>query len=539
MLNTEARLSSALLSFQPLRACVKRKPTRLHTCIRSYNAALDVQLQLAASSDLLDLSESDLQEVPTEIFDLQNLTELSLAGNALSHLPAEISKLTRLQKLQLAGNALRELPEEIGALTDLQGFWVHGNFLEKLPESFGNLAGLQKCSLSGNRLQTLPSTLSLATGLIELEAAGNQLKRLPTLEGLQHLQKLTLHGNDLAELPDSILSCLCLQSLALQGNAIDKISSSGCFFPQGLKSLNIADNQLRCLACDISNLIELEDLTLYGNQLNTLPAGLFDLPKLKAVWLEGNPLDAATLREVIVKKTVKVGLDLKQWASSGQSQSNNTLVSFSQVPTPYQKGYFKLIRDQQDQASDMVVIAFGSAPGTPNWGSVLRKVKERSHTKPSTKRHSFEQSRILDDQKRTDVKFDVLFVVDPSRSWYGAGDAEFERYTTVLQDICAAYPHRVMIGRVIYQRDDGRLVTFLSLGDSMGASAALLFSDLATYVLAFCPQIDLSSASIRPAYSPQQWSALKQQIESKVEQTSANINVISLINPHAIHRRVP
>ena len=455
MRNAEARLSNTLDPFQPLGACVRRRHKRLHTRLRSLNLTLDVQLQLAASSDRLDLSESDLQKVPAEIFDLQNLTELSLAGNALSHLPIEISKLTRLQKLQLAGNALQDLPEEIGALTDLQGLWAHGNFLEKLPESFGNLTGLQKCSLSGNKLRSLPSTLSHATGLVELEAAGNRLKRLPTLEGLQQLRKLTLHGNDLMELPDSILSCLCLQSLALQGNAIDRISTSTLFFPQGLKSLNIADNRLRYLACDVSNLIELEDLTLYGNELDTLPAGLFDLPKLKAVWLEGNPLDALTLREVMAKKTVRVGLDLKQWSSSGHPQSNKTMVSLSQVPQPYQKGYFKLVHDRQDQASDMVVVAFGSAPGTPNWGSVLRKVKERSHTKQSTKRHSFEQSRILEEQKKTDLKFDVLFVVDPSRSWYGAGDVEFERYTAVLQDICVAYPHRVMLGRVIYLRDDG------------------------------------------------------------------------------------
>ena len=62
----------------------------------------------------------------------------------------------------------------------------------------------------------------------------------------------------------------------------------------------------------------------------------------------------------------------------------------------------------------------------------------------------------------------------------------------------------------------------------MGASAALLFSDLATSVLAFCPQVDLSTASIRPGHSSQQWSALKRQIENKVEKTTADINVISL-----------
>jgi len=37
------------------------------------------------------------------------------------------------------------------------------------------------------------------------------------------------------------------------------------------------------------------------------------------------------------------------------------------------------------------------------------------------------------------------------------------------------------------------------IGDSMGATAALMFADQATCVHAFCPQVDLSVSSIRPA----------------------------------------
>jgi hypothetical protein len=36
------------------------------------------------------------------------------------------------------------------------------------------------------------------------------------------------------------------------------------------------------------------------------------------------------------------------------------------------------------------------------------------------------------------------------------------------------------------------------LGDSMGATAALLFSPLATAVHAFAPQVDMANASLRP-----------------------------------------
>ena len=44
-----------------------------------------------------------LDSLPPELFDLEGLEELSLAGNCLSSLPDEIGNLTSLKRLQLAG----------------------------------------------------------------------------------------------------------------------------------------------------------------------------------------------------------------------------------------------------------------------------------------------------------------------------------------------------------------------------------------------------------------------------------------------------
>jgi hypothetical protein len=74
----------------------------------------------------------------------------------------------------------------------------------------------------------------------------------------------------------------------------------------------------------------------------------------------------------------------------------------------------------------------------------------------------------------------VLYVVDPSRQWYGATTTTatatasdhppLQHYVSRLQAVTRDYQHVLM------------------LGDSMGATAALLFAPLATHVLAFCPQ---------------------------------------------------
>ena len=51
------------------------------------------------------------------------------------------------------------------------------------------------------------------------------------------------------------------------------------------------------------------------------------------------------------------------------------------------------------QGERLLVVSFASAPGLPNWGGLLKKVYN-SMAEPAHKR------------------FDTLYVVDPTRSWY-------------------------------------------------------------------------------------------------------------------------
>ncbi len=67
----------------------------------------------------------------------------------------------------------------------------------------------------------------------------------------------------------------------------------------------------------------------------------------------------------------------------------------------------------------------------------------------------------------------MLYVVDPRRAWYCGGDPQAlqQHYSSLLQ---------------LYTQHYNRVVF---IGDSMGATAALLMAPLATTVLAFCPQV--------------------------------------------------
>ncbi len=65
----------------------------------------------------LFLSNNELDDVPGELFKLENLTVLSLRSNDLTEIVSSISKLTKLQELNVGSNQLNWLPWELLQLT--------------------------------------------------------------------------------------------------------------------------------------------------------------------------------------------------------------------------------------------------------------------------------------------------------------------------------------------------------------------------------------------------------------------------------------
>lgn len=65
------------------------------------------------SSASLYLANNNLHKLPSEIYMLENLTNLSVRNNNLAEILPAIAKLTRLEELNLAVNQLRWLPWEI------------------------------------------------------------------------------------------------------------------------------------------------------------------------------------------------------------------------------------------------------------------------------------------------------------------------------------------------------------------------------------------------------------------------------------------
>eukprot|EP00854_Cymbomonas_tetramitiformis_P002485 gene2485-3229_t len=500
---------------------------------------LRMKISVAQSTDNLDLSNIGLTELPSELFELNELKELSLAGNYLTHLPEDLGRLTALEKLNIAGNQLHELPQSLVNLTDLEGLWAHGNLLRTLPVGIAALRKLRTLALSGNRLEALEPEIGELVMLESLTLSGNRLRQLPeTIGNLSALNEIFLHGNELETIPESFSRLTSLGEAMLQGNRLKALPQDFSALRE-LWNFSCADNQLEGLPPTLLTRPLLKGCYAYGNNIRRIPTEALPsappgTPPLMQLWIEGNPLEPGPLAEALPKLGAlrTVGLDESQMAAIPPSALDQVPASIhvSEVVAAKEQeddvGYFKLSRLmdrlRQREVEDvpragMLLIAFGSATGEPNWGRVLKRVRaELAETSPSL------------------PGFDLMYVVDPSRGWYGQDvlckDACQPGFGAALQEcsVAEAAVSNEELGKLYRSRLEhitSKYPRVLMLGESMGASAGLMFSDLATNVVAFCPQVDLSTAPIRPACNERFYSSLQSTLLGAVEATKGKVTV--------------
>lgn len=466
---------------------------------RAREKALEL-IDKAKSTKRLDLSGLGLRALPVEALELTELLELQVSNNNLYDLPSEMfERCTKIERLGLAGNRLRRLPKSVGNLKSLRGVWAHGNCLRTIPREIGACESLRNLVLGGNYLAELPEEIEKLKNLEELSAPGNRLRAIPDLGSMPLLREIDLHGNFIERLPEDMSGLRALETLSLQGNRVREVPKSLTKLRR-LRALNLAENAMTTLPDEIADMTMLTSVWLYSNALTSLPGtSVRKMPSIRQIWIEGNDglsgesLDAF-VASVDGSKTLKtLGVDSSQ---AGKMRTRGAaIVATAEIPENNPRGYFKLVRWPKGDGSTrapVLVVSFGSAPGVPNWGGLLKKLQKNV---------------------RDGDSYDVLYVCDVDRSWYASSDAsgdqelEFERWSAPLREACEKYE------RVLY------------VGDSMGASAALMFAEHATKVLAFCPQVDLYAASIRPSRSNVWFKRFKGVMMSGLNQSAADIDV--------------
>ena len=209
------------------------------------------------------LFDYQLTELPKEIGNLTNLTELNIGCNELTKLPKEIGNLTNLTNLNLSLNKLTELPKEIGNLTNLNVLDLSENELTELPKEIwmlknlsriqidfrGNLnvfLNLKNLNLKNLNLTEIPSFITQFKNLEILDISYNKLTKLnPAIAESIMLKKINMEGNrELNEIPDFLWELPNLKEIIIDSKLYfsipENISNIDPIFLETIKSLLIA-----------------------------------------------------------------------------------------------------------------------------------------------------------------------------------------------------------------------------------------------------------------------------------------------------------
>ena len=161
------------------------------------------------------------------LFTVQGLNYLKISHTCLDNLPDEIQNLQNLTNLVLDLNKLKSLPKSIGKLTKLKVLDCSMNSIENVPEEFENLPQLSTLNLSSNLIDNLPCQ-KLNAKLSVLDLSHNKFETFPDIcySELVHLAEVRLHNNEIKEIPSNIFLLSSLKVFDIANNKITGISKN-------------------------------------------------------------------------------------------------------------------------------------------------------------------------------------------------------------------------------------------------------------------------------------------------------------------------
>lgn len=178
----------------------------------------------------------------------ENKHELVLSGPAISELiekrgfDKSLFNLQHLNYLNITQTCLQEVPEEIGQLVNLTNLVLYSNEISKIPDTIGKLEKLKVLDCSRNKLASLPDEIGKLPQLTTMNLSANLLKILPTQIGNTKLSVLNLSNNQFEAFPDVCYPELVhLSEIYVNGNQIKEIPAAINQL-SSLKILNVADN---------------------------------------------------------------------------------------------------------------------------------------------------------------------------------------------------------------------------------------------------------------------------------------------------------
>lgn len=265
----------------------------------------------------LDVSDNEIQSLPSLISKLVNLQTLNLSRNCLKHvdIPMNIHRCQKLTVLDLSSNTLDKVPEGLTSLVNLEELYLNDTYIEYLPANFGRLCNLKILELRDNNMTALPKSLRRMTQLVRLDLSNNDFADMPEVIGnMTNLKELWVNGNcigslnsnignlqnlldfdasknDIEFLPKEIGRCTKLTSLILSNNLLKELPNVIGKLAN-LQILKLDYNCLESLPSTIGDLTNLEELDVQNNQITSLPNSIGFLRKLNILIASHNFLSS-------------------------------------------------------------------------------------------------------------------------------------------------------------------------------------------------------------------------------------------------------
>ena len=152
----------------------------------------------------IKLSNCELSEIPSLLYEFTNLTKLDLSSNNIKKIPAKVKAFKNLEVLNLSDNNLVELDDELTELTNLTKLDLSSNNIKKIPAKVKAFKNLEILNLSDNNLVELDSAFAELTKLKELNISNNSFRKFPdVLSKMENLEVLIIFNLNILSIGES------------------------------------------------------------------------------------------------------------------------------------------------------------------------------------------------------------------------------------------------------------------------------------------------------------------------------------------------
>ncbi|UJR11013.1 hypothetical protein I4U23_015197 [Adineta vaga] len=245
------------------------------------------------NSRVSGLTLVNVPTLPSAIFCLDGLQELSILNSPTVTIPDEISRLSSSLTSLFLSNISRSTPfsSELFNLNHLSTLSIVNCGLEALSDDVSKLTSLTQLTLDQNLLTSLPWTVSRLPSLTSLSLQNNpRLSSVDTLVGSTSLNILRASNCTIDHLPANIPN---LHTIEFDGNQLASLSSLETITARNCSLLSFKNNRIASMSsASLSKINSLNNFYLSNNALTTLPDTMYVIEDLKIVDIRNNDFSA-------------------------------------------------------------------------------------------------------------------------------------------------------------------------------------------------------------------------------------------------------